>query len=111
MYYLITADGNHICKVKGLSDTSTLSFDDFKKLLIKDSNKLVQHIKWFRSIENANISFAAQIYMVTATANKRELIYDNDGKLITTKPYLISNDKKLSLSTQDTKGTIPTNQP
>jgi hypothetical protein len=49
--------------------------------------------KWFRKLSEAKINILEQVYTLKVTDNKRELIYDNNNKLIGTRTYKISNDK------------------
>ena len=62
----------------------------FEKLLYKDSSLELNHEKWYKSLENSNITVKDQIYSLKVTANKRKLIYDKN-KLINTKPYIIKD--------------------
>jgi hypothetical protein len=36
-----------------------------------------------------------QVYTLKVTNNKRKLIYDNNNKLIGTKPYIINENKEI----------------
>lgn len=78
-----------------MADTSSLRFEHLKSLLSKHSDILVQQTKLFRFIVDAKISLVEQIYFIKSTNNKRDLIYDDNNLLISTNPYLISNDKSL----------------
>nr|YP_009652969.1 DNA polymerase [Taiwanofungus camphoratus]QCG70007.1 DNA polymerase [Taiwanofungus camphoratus] len=91
MYAGITNDNDYICKIKGFKNT--VPFDDIKSLLIKDNKLNLNHIKWFRSLVNGNITLKDQIYELQKTENKREIIYNNN-LAISTKPYSISNHKQ-----------------
>ena len=60
-----------------------------KSLLIKDKTLNLQHIKWFRSLVNSNITLKDQVYELQKTENKRIIIYNNDNIAVSTKPYNI----------------------
>jgi DNA polymerase type B, organellar and viral len=93
VYCLETKDGTFIYKVKGLSHETELTLQDFKQLLYKDTFIEKFHRKWFRDLSKAQIQLLEQVYTLKVTDNKRELIYDKNNKLISTKPYKISGDK------------------
>jgi hypothetical protein len=93
LYYLETDSGKLVIKVKGLKDTTTLNYDDFKNLLYKNFIVERSHNKWFRNLSESKINIIAQIYSIKVTDNKRELIYDNNNKLISTKNYKIDKNK------------------
>ena len=58
-----------------------------KTLLVKDQKLKLNHIKWFRSLENSNITLKDQIYELQKTENKRSIIYDKNNIAISTKPF------------------------
>jgi hypothetical protein len=70
-----------------------LNYDDFKNLLYKNFIVERSHNKWFRNLSESKINIIAQIYSIKVTDNKRELIYDNNNKLISTKNYKIDKNK------------------
>ena len=90
VYCLETVDGKIISKVKGLK--SNLVIKDFDKLLIKDSLLKRSNEKWSRNLESGKIEILDQIYTLKVTDNKRQLVYDNNSKLISTKAYRLNND-------------------
>ena len=61
-------------------------------MLVKNKNLLLEQEKWFRSIQEGNITIKKQLYTLQSspTENKRQLIYKNN-KLIGTKPFTIDN--------------------
>jgi DNA polymerase family B len=77
-----------LVKVKGLKNP--ISFNEMKELLIKDSNLQTKHEKWFKSIEEGKIYVKDQIYTLSITDSKRELIFDSQGNFIKTKPIEIN---------------------
>lgn len=87
IYAGITKDNDYICKIKGFKNS--VNFDLMKSLLVKDSSINLQHIKWFRSLINSNITLKDQIYQLQKTENKRIIIYNNDNLAISTKPFNI----------------------
>lgn len=87
IYAGITSDNDYICKIKGFKNS--IDFDLMKSLLIKDSSLNLQHIKWFRSLVNSNITLKDQIYSLQKTENNRNIIYNNDNIAISTKPFNI----------------------
>jgi hypothetical protein len=60
-----------------------------KDLLIKNNKIEIKQEKWNRSISESNITINKEIYTLMVTDNKRELIYDENNKLIDTKPFII----------------------
>ena len=42
------------------------------------------HSKWYRDLNNSNITIKEQLYNLKTTENKRELIYNNQGIAINT---------------------------
>jgi hypothetical protein len=93
VYYLETNVGVIIYKVKGLSHNIKLTIKDFENLLFKDALLKKEQTKWFRNLTSAQIKLSKQVYTLTVTDNKRELIYNKNNKLIGTKPYIINNKK------------------
>ena len=63
-------------------------------MLSKDSSLVRTQTKWFKDIGLGQINVKDQLYTLKATSNKRQLVYDNDNKLVSTKPYTI-NDKNI----------------
>jgi len=86
VYGGITNEGVEVTKVKGLKNP--VSVNDLKELLIKNNSVVINQAKWFKSIEKGNITIKDQLYTLTATENKRELVYEN-GIMVGTKPFVI----------------------
>ena len=98
---------DYISKVKGLHSKKYLkirdndieiindsfSFNDFENLLYKDSFLKNHNEKWYKSLEDSTITVKNQVYTLKVTSNKRELIYNNDNKLINTRAYKINKDE------------------
>ena len=66
--------------------------EDFESLLKYNASIERNQDKWFKSINDGNITIKEQIYTIKVTDNKRQLIYKN-GTLVGTKPYVIDNNK------------------
>ena len=91
VYGGITTQDKEIIKIKGYKNTpAVIRFNEFKSLLIKDTTLNLQHIKWFRSLVNSNITLKDQVYELQKTENKRIIIYNNDNVAVSTKPYNIN---------------------
>lgn len=87
VYGGITDTGIEIVKIKGYKNL--IEFKELKSLLNKsNTDLLLNHEKWYKNIEHSNITIKEQIYTLTATENKRELIYNNN-KLVATKPFIL----------------------
>jgi DNA polymerase type B, organellar and viral len=65
------------------------SLDLLETLIVKNNSLNLNHVKWFRSLENANIILKNQEYLLTPTQNKRKLIYKG-GVAIDTNPFNIN---------------------
>ena len=72
-----------------------LNLQDFDALLNKNNKKSLKHTKWFRNFELGNIAMLNTPYNLVQTDNKRELIYDSDGKAIETTAIKLWNNKTL----------------
>ena len=62
-----------------------------KSLLVKDSSLNLQHIKWFRSLVNSNITLKDQIYQLQKTENKRTIIYDKNKIAVSSEAFSLKN--------------------
>jgi hypothetical protein len=107
--YALQTDNQFISKVKGLHTKKELKIinnsieivdnsipmKDFDQLLYKNSSLKMNQEKWYKSLENSRITVKNQIYTLSVTSNKRQLIYDNN-KLINTKAYIINNNKLIN---------------
>jgi len=94
LYYLEIEDGKVIYKVKGLSHDVKLTIDDFENLLFKNTFLKKVQTKWFKNLSEGHIKVLDQLYTIKVTENKRKLIFNNNNKLIGTKPFKIDNDKE-----------------
>lgn len=85
-------------KIKGLSHDSVskdVTFDLLKSLLHKDRSLTFNQTKYFRNLGLSTINLLEQTYNLIPTDNKRQLVYDNNNMLISTKPYVINQDKTI----------------
>lgn len=96
VYCLETISGELIYKVKGLTKNIELSFQDFEKLLIKDSLLIRKQEKWFRKLSEAKITILEQLYTLKINENKRRLIFDKNNNFISTENYKITNNKDIT---------------
>jgi hypothetical protein len=68
---------------------------DFEQLLYKDANLKKHQTKWIRNLSEGHIKLLNQVYTLSVTDNKRQLIYKNN-KFIETKAYKINKNKDIS---------------
>ena len=97
LYCLETTDNKLICKVKGLKHTSTLSINDFKRLLYKNVIIEKSQTKWMRKLSKGHIELLDSMYTLKVTDNKRRLIYDKNNKLVSTEAYKIYENKIMNI--------------
>jgi len=98
-YWLELADGTRKVKIKGVKssfiqkaiDEEILTFETFKSMLNKDNSLVLNQEKWARKYIDANITILQTSYELKQNDNKRELIYDDNGLCINTKPITINN--------------------
>lgn len=76
-------------KIKGLK--TSIKFNELLGLLNKDSSIILNQEKWHRNISQANILVKEDSYKLIITENKRQLIYDSNGKFIDTLPLITIN--------------------
>ena len=97
VYGLLDINNNLTIKVKGLSQgvINTLTLLDLEQLLVKDTSKTFNQDKWFRNIVKGNITIKDQLYSLQVTGNKRKLIYNENNKLIDSKPFVINENKEI----------------
>jgi hypothetical protein len=69
--------------------------DNFEELLYKDTFIEKLQIKWRKSLSDGHIKVLDELYTIKFTENKRRLIYDNNNKLIGTKPFIINSNKEI----------------
>ena len=79
-------DSKEIIRIKG--SKNKIKFEDLKSLLSKDSVININQEKWYKNITESNITIRNEVYSLTATSNKRKLIYDNNI-LVDTVPFKI----------------------
>ena len=91
VYGYITHEMNSKVKVKGLK--SPFDFFELYPVLYKNSSIIKTQDKWYRLWNMGTISIQNEIYTLSLTYNKRQLIFDSFNKLIGTKPYIFINDQ------------------
>ena len=96
VYCLRLESGEIVYKAKGLKHEVELTFEDFKRLLIKNSKIEKFQPKWFRNQEAGSIQIKNHLYTLSVTDSKRQLVYDKNSKFVSTKAYEIGNEKLLS---------------
>jgi hypothetical protein len=69
-----------------------LNKNDFENLLLKQSILQKYHDKWVKNLSEGHIEVLNYLYTLKVTDNKRQLIYDENNKLINTKPYEIKDN-------------------
>ena len=94
LYCLWTNENQIIRKVKGLNPDVELNFKDFENLLFKDFKLVKSHKKWHRSLSDSKIDILNELYTLKINDNKRRLIFNKNGKLISTKSYKINKTKQ-----------------
>ena len=94
-YCLLTTGGKEIIKIKGLNQSrmledKKLSLVDFVNLLHKDSNLSLKQEIWLKNREESTINILEQVYNLHLNENKRELIFNESGLFIGTKPFVLN---------------------
>jgi len=93
VYGGVTSEGQEIVKAKGVKNI--IPFKELETLLKKDAKLKIPSEKWYRDLSKGNIQVKQEIYNLAIYSTKRELIYNNEGKFINTKPFII-NEKESS---------------
>ena len=83
-------NGKTFSKLKGYMNSTHWSV--FLDLLKKDSSTVLNQTKMNRSLESGNIYLNHTSYKLKITDNKRQIIYNELGEAINTKPYWIYQD-------------------
>lgn len=65
-----------ITKIKGFKNNKSVSFENIKSLLVKESNLKLNHMKWFRNVNS--IEMKQSPYLLSNTENKRSIKYENN---------------------------------
>jgi hypothetical protein len=88
---------DEIIKIKGLNkkaiEDNKITLDTLELLLYKDY-ELDPHLKqdkFFKNISEGNIQILNQAYTLKATDNKRQLVYNENNKLVGSRPYFLFN--------------------
>jgi DNA polymerase elongation subunit (family B) len=92
--YALKNSEEEVVKIKGLNKEAILknniTLDSLEQLLIEGSFKEIVQSKWFRHLDQGNISILEQIYTLKANNNKRRLTYNDEG-LIGSSPYHVND--------------------
>lgn len=89
VYGYITNDLYSDVKIKGLK--YPFDFFELYPVLYKNTVLSKYQEKWFRLWSLGTISIQNEIYSLSVTYNKRQLVFDSSNKLINTKPYVLIN--------------------
>ena len=95
VYALQLDNGQEIVKVRGLHEPK-LSFNDLLEL-INGGTLTTNHKIWIRDMEKGNITMKDQLFTIAATSNKREIVRDEAGRMVDTKPYNINSLNKSNI--------------
>ena len=85
----IKGDQYDIIKVKGLK--KRLNYLHLKYIINRNNTYTIYHEKWFKSIKDSKIYIQNNPYKLKLNENKREFIFDSQGFLINTKPFILKN--------------------
>jgi hypothetical protein len=90
LYGGITLQNDMIIKIKGVKNP--IPYEVLLTLLSKKNIKILQS-KWHKNYSEATIEIIEQIYTLSATENKRELIRDSLGKIRKTRAYELTDGR------------------
>lgn len=76
-------------KVKGLKNP--LGYWKLKSLLYKNEKLEIKQDKWYRYLNEGYINIINEIYSLSITENKREIIYDSTDRFVNTMPLMLQN--------------------
>jgi hypothetical protein len=83
-------------KVKGLKNP--IPYLELKSLLKKNAILEIPQEKWHRYFDQGQITIKNEMYTLMATDNKRELIYDENNKIVDTRPLYLDQGEIFSAS-------------
>ena len=63
--------------------------EDLIPLLKKGEKLNFNQSKWLKSLDTATINILETLYSLRVTDNKRELVYNENNKLIGTQPFIL----------------------
>jgi hypothetical protein len=92
----IKKEGPQFLKIKGLNlkdMKDPISFFELEPLLYKDNTREFEQNKMYRYFDKGYISVQNECYTLKVTSNKREVIYNSNGKFIDTKPFELVEGK------------------
>jgi hypothetical protein len=83
-----------VVKAKGVK--VDVEYKQLEPLLFKNASLSIDQEKWYKDISHGQIKCINELYHLMVTESKRKLIYDENNKLINTKPLIINNDTILN---------------
>jgi len=86
--YGLKNENEEIVRIKGLKEP--VSYEKLKTLLKKDSSLSIEQNKWYKNIIEGTIETNDQLYTLTITDKKRQVVYDENDIFIETLPYYIN---------------------
>jgi hypothetical protein len=93
--YALKNPSTEIIKIKGLNKDSILknniTLETLEALLVKNSNIRISQNKWFRHLDQGSMEILYPKYTLKATGNKRDLVYNEDNRLVGSTPFHVSN--------------------
>ena len=97
--YALKNKEEEVIKIRGLNKKdikeNKISFNTIVEALHKVHKTIFNQSKWIKNLIKGNISIREQLYTLRISSSKRKPIYSNNGKFITTVPYLLDNSKLL----------------
>ena len=79
---------SEIVRVKGLKNP--VKYNLLLTLLKKGSSLQTQNEIWYRDLSTGQITIKDEIYTLSVTGNKRQLIYNENNYFVSTKPIYIN---------------------
>lgn len=90
-----------IVKVKGLKEI--LPYQELKQLLKKDEVLEKHQEKWVRDLSESTIHVRKEIYHLSIKESKREIVYNDLGEYVSTKPFILEDNEIVCRSDKDPK--------
>lgn len=69
---------------------SPISYQQLKSLLFKNESLEVSNEKWYRYLDKGEIVVKQESYKLSINSTKREIIYNENGQMVDTKPIVIN---------------------
>jgi hypothetical protein len=90
-----------IVKVKGLKQI--LPYQELKQLLKKDEVVEKHQEKWVRDLSESTIHVRKEIYHLSIKESKREIVYNDLGEYVSTKPFILEDNEIVCRSDKNPK--------